>query len=251
MNRVKYLIPNSITASSMLMGLASIYLAAREDFVMAAWLILWGVLLDKLDGTMARLLDACSEFGVQFDSFADFVVFGIAPASLIYFLLSGQAAFQSEPSTIAFFGAVGFFVVASSVRLARFNIDTRADGHDIFYGVPTTFAGATVASAFLTWERYSAADVPGWICLGGLILLGLGMNCSLRLPKLKLRGNPLRKAFVLVNIIAVYTLAALRMAPEYLFCVCAAYLISGVVWGMFYTHDNGDEQEESAVVEHA
>ena len=98
MNRVKYLIPNSITASSMLMGLASIYLAAREDFVMAAWLILWGVLLDKLDGTMARLLDACSEFGVQFDSFADFVVFGIAPASLIYFLMANWSTRDHGPT---------------------------------------------------------------------------------------------------------------------------------------------------------
>ena len=218
----------------MLMGLASIFLAAEHDYVNAAWLILWGVLLDKLDGTAARLLDACSEFGVQFDSFADFVVFGLAPPSLVYFLLSTEATFQEGIPFLALASAIGFFVVSASVRLARFNIDTRADGNELFYGVPTTFTGAAVASAYLTWERHSGGLSPGWLCLLFLVLGGLGMNCSARLPKLKLRGNAFRKGFVLVNIVGVYTLTAFRMAPEYLFVVCVVYMTSGLVWGVTY-----------------
>ena len=72
----RYIVPNGFTALSMLFGFASIAASAEGSYVIAAWMIVWGVLLDKLDGTAARLLDACSDFGMEFDSFADFVVFG-------------------------------------------------------------------------------------------------------------------------------------------------------------------------------
>ena len=79
MNSARYLVPNGCTATSMLFGLASVMCSAQGAFDLAAWMILWGVLLDKLDGVTARLMKATSEFG------ADFVVFGIAPGALIYF----------------------------------------------------------------------------------------------------------------------------------------------------------------------
>jgi len=79
--QLRYLIPNGFTASSMALGITSAYLSAHDQFTLAAWMITWGVLLDKLDGSAARLFNASSDFGVQFDSFADFVIFGIAPAT--------------------------------------------------------------------------------------------------------------------------------------------------------------------------
>ena len=85
MDKLKYLIPNSCTAFSLVLGLASIVNSMHGNLEMAAWMILWGVLLDKLDGTFARLLNASSPFGAQLDSFADFVSFGMAPAALFYF----------------------------------------------------------------------------------------------------------------------------------------------------------------------
>ena len=84
---LRYLVPNSFTALSMLFGAYAIALASDGQFQLASWLVLWGVLLDKLDGTAARLCHATSEFGVQYDSFADFVVFGLAPAAILFFAL--------------------------------------------------------------------------------------------------------------------------------------------------------------------
>ena len=75
MNKLKYLVPNSLTAFSMLLGLISTYYSTQGHYDLAAWMILWGVLLDKLDGTSARLLNASSKFGAELDSFADFVTF--------------------------------------------------------------------------------------------------------------------------------------------------------------------------------
>ena len=71
-NQLRYLIPNGFTAASMVLGVISAYLSAHDHFTLAAWMITWGVLLDKLDGSAARLFNASSGFGVQFDSFADF-----------------------------------------------------------------------------------------------------------------------------------------------------------------------------------
>jgi CDP-diacylglycerol--serine O-phosphatidyltransferase len=65
-------VPNGFTALSLLLGLGSVVKSAEGDFRLAAWMIPWGVLLDKLDGSAARLLDATSKFGVELDSFADF-----------------------------------------------------------------------------------------------------------------------------------------------------------------------------------
>ena len=86
-HRLKYLIPKSFTAFSMILGLASIYNSTQGQYDLAAWMIVWGVLLDKLDGTSARLFNASSDLGAELDSFADFVSFGLAVAALMFFSL--------------------------------------------------------------------------------------------------------------------------------------------------------------------
>lgn len=141
----KYFVPNGFTALSMLCGLFSMTMSAAGNFEFAAWLVLWGVLLDKLDGTAARLIKASSAFGVQFDSFADFVVFGLAPAGLFFFKLASVFEGQRRLLLLA---ACGIFVVATATRLARFNVSEPPGGDKIFYGIPTTLCGAFLASSF-------------------------------------------------------------------------------------------------------
>ena len=120
MKTLRYIVPNSFTALSLVFGLVSIVASSSGNYQLASWLILWGVLLDKLDGASARLLNASSEFGVQFDSFADFVVFGIAPASLIYnrfwlIALDFRATFQ-----LCVFCFCVFLFTPAAVSAARF-----------------------------------------------------------------------------------------------------------------------------------
>ena len=116
----KYLVPNGFTALSMVLGLAAIALAASGDTDLAAWLILWGVLLDKLDGGAARLLGASSSFGAEMDSFADFITFGVAPSALVFFSLTGGVIDQAGEGTVA--GACAVYTLAVAIRLARFNV---------------------------------------------------------------------------------------------------------------------------------
>lgn len=237
----KYFVPNAFTALSMLFGLASMTMSAAGNFQLAAWMILWGVLLDKLDGTAARLMHASSEFGVQFDSFADFIVFGVAPAALVYFRMSDLVA---RPLLLF---CVGFFVVATSARLARFNISEPPLGDRLFYGIPTTLVGAVLAAAYLTWSKYDLSPEALSALPFLLIVAGAAMVSNLRLPKLKMRANKLVNAFQLANIVIVYAMTPFKVLPEYLLFLCALYLSVGLTWGLL----NPPSEEEVAAAKAA
>jgi CDP-diacylglycerol--serine O-phosphatidyltransferase len=236
MRKLRYLVPNAFTATSMLLGLASVTRSAAGDYRLGAWMILWGVLLDKLDGTSARLLDASSAIGGELDSFADFAVFGIAPAALVYFRVRslGLSDPAAEPLLIA---ACAIYVVAAAVRLARFNISTPPLGDRLFYGVPTTLCGAMVAAGFLTWERASASEALLRYSPAALGVLGVLMVSKLLLPKLKHRRSPVVNVVQYVNVAAAYVCAPLMVLPEYLFALATGYALGGVLWCLIFPPD--------------
>lgn len=227
---LKYFVPNGFTALSLLLGLASIVMSVEGNFELAAWMILWGTLLDKLDGTTARLFNATSAFGLQFDSFADFVAFGIAPAALLYFRLVGTSLYEGSFRT-ALVASAGLFVVALAVRLARFNITT-ADGDTMFLGIPGTLMGAIIAAGYLTWHKHALGE-PSLVFAPAVLIIGAALMVSnLRLPKLKARKRLWLNAFQLGNVLAAYILGPLMLFPEYLFGLAVVYLSVGLAVGM-------------------
>jgi len=235
---LKYFVPNSFTAISLLLGLASVAMSVDGQFELAAWMILWGTLLDKLDGTAARLCKATSEFGVQFDSFADFVTFGIAPAALIYYRSMATGWYEGSVAPLPM-AAAGIYVLALAVRLARFNIEA---GGKVFHGVPGTVMGAVIGGAYLTWAKYQL-DLS-WLRAGSAVLLvGAGlMVSSLRLHKLAVRKNRAFNIFQFSNVIAAYILAPLMLFPEYLFALAASYTVFGLLWCLVYPPDEASDQ---------
>lgn len=246
MNKLRYLVPNSCTAMSLLLGLASIVQSTQGKYELAAWMILWGVLLDKLDGTFARLLNASSEFGAQMDSFADFVSFGIAPAALLFFGLR-----EPEFSGIVHYGwlmaSCGIFVVAVAARLARFNVSEPANGHLMFYGIPTTLMGALIGSGYLTWFKFKLgfgymAPMPFV-----LLVLALAMVSNVKLPKLKMRKNLPLNIFQAVMILFSYVVTPLQLFPEVLFMQALVYVTIGVIWYGIRPPALDDEEEKEVI----
>jgi len=113
-NQLRKLIPNLVTLASMVCGLTAIQMAIGSEWRNAVLLILVATILDTMDGALARLLNATSKFGAELDSLADFLSFGIAPATIMYLWILNDA------------GQVGWiaalvFVIAAALRLARFN----------------------------------------------------------------------------------------------------------------------------------
>lgn len=226
MDKLKYLVPNSCTAFSLVLGLASIVNSIHGNLELAAWMILWGVLLDKLDGTFARLLNASSPFGAQLDSFADFVSFGMAPAALFYF---GFMDNEMVHSVWLQAGCI-VFVVATASRLARFNVAEPPLGHLMFYGIPTTFMGAIFASGFLTWKQFQWADEIMATVPFLLFLAAVAMVSSVKLPKIKPRKNMALNIFQAVNVLTAYIIAPMQMLPQILFVQGVFYVTVGVIW---------------------
>lgn len=226
---LKYFVPNGFTAASLVLGLASVAMSVEGRFDLAAWMILWGTLLDKADGSAARLLGATSKFGVEFDSFADFVSFGLAPAALVYFRLMATGDYAGLQK-LALMVSCGAYVLALAIRLARFNV-TECDGK-MFQGVPGTLVGAVVAAGYLTWNRYGLHEAALVYSPAYLVVFAGLMISSLRLPKLAVRRSRALNLFQFANVAAAYVFGPLMMFPEYLFGLAVSYLLGGLAVGL-------------------
>jgi CDP-diacylglycerol--serine O-phosphatidyltransferase len=145
LRRGVYLLPSLLTLGHMFCGYACVVYAMRGEYETAAPFIGFAYILDVLDGRIARLTGTTSEFGVEFDSMADIISFGMAPAIL---------SFQWGLSTLGRLGwAAGFlFVAAAAIRLARFNIQSAAGGDKrYFVGMPSPAAAGIIAATVFAY----------------------------------------------------------------------------------------------------
>jgi CDP-diacylglycerol--serine O-phosphatidyltransferase len=140
-----YLLPTIITVGNMFCGYACVVFAMRNELVAAAPFIGFAVVLDMLDGRIARLTNTTSAFGLEFDSLADVISFGLAPAMLAF------AWGLSELGRVGW--AAGFvYLTAAAMRLARFNIQTSASADKrYFVGMPSPAAAGIIAATVYAW----------------------------------------------------------------------------------------------------
>ncbi len=149
-----FLLPSLCTVGNMFCGYACIVYAMRGDLVTAAPFIGFAIVLDMLDGRLARLTGTTSAFGVEFDSLADVISFGVAPAVLAF------AWGLSELGRVGW--ASGFlYVSAAAMRLARFNTQSAQQvDKRYFIGMPTPAAAGVVAATVFAWP-YPVTGYPG------------------------------------------------------------------------------------------
>lgn len=236
MNVLRRSIPNSLTALSLLLGVGSIVTTQLGDLELAGWMIVWCGLLDVMDGVAARLLKATSTFGAEFDSMADLVAFGVAPAILV--LQTGMNIGGVQFGTEAFWVllvSVGVFVLAGAVRLARFNLTSDKPSGGWFAGLPITAAGAgLVSTAMILLSKHEAvADaLPLHAYLPvGMFVLALLMISRIRYPKAIRRKSNLINGFQVLVIVSTYYCGITRSYPEYLFFMGLFLLIAGIIAG--------------------
>ena len=237
---IKYLLPNSLTALSFLFGMGAITLCYSPDLNLAAWLIVWSVLLDIVDGVIARALKATSKFGAEFDSLADLTAFGIAPAILIIRLSEVSAGNHQQPAfKMATIAAALFFALMAAIRLARFNVAINSSSARWFSGFPSTLSGAVCALSVIVTLEHGVPRTNG-IFVVLLLTLGIGMVLPLRIPKLRRRANPWVNRFQTGNLLAVYGLGLSRVWPEYLLGIAVLYLVAGTISGLSAREDTGE-----------
>jgi len=161
---------NVVTLINIIFGSLSILYTINQSYRFAAIFILLAVMMDGMDGRIARRFDATSELGRELDSLCDLVSFGVAPAVLIYAqVLSYLPGYESLILTV-------FYITCGCFRLARFNV-LRDDHH--FMGVPITIAGALMAALSLL-----AGRLNGNVIMIGMVLLSFLMISKLRIKKI-------------------------------------------------------------------
>ena len=233
---LRYTIPNSVTAMSLLLGVGSVVTGQLGELELAGWMIVWCGLLDVLDGVAARMLKATSTFGAEFDSMADLVAFGVAPAMLV--LQTGMQVGGIQFGTEAFWVllvSVGLFVLAGAARLARFNLTSDKPSTGWFAGLPITAAGGgLVSTAMILLARHGAvADaLPLHLYLPiGMFVLALLMISRIRYPKAIRRKSNFINGFQIFVIVATYYFGITRSYPELLFFMGLFLLIAGIIAG--------------------
>lgn len=256
---LRYLAPNLVTFTSILFGLLSLRASMDGRFYDASWFVLFSVLTDKLDGFVARLVKGTSEFGVQLDSFADFLNFGIAPATIWYTFLTRAPglSFADGRGHVILVVATIAWVLAVTFRLARYNVvGDDPNCRRIFFGVPTTLAGGCLMAFFVAALKYGGPEVQAFAqasfdeprLLGSDVLWGIGvwkafpvliflgavlMASAVRIPKLGLSKSKALTVFIFANVFCGYVAGFSRKLPEYLTFASLLWIVASVIWGQF------------------
>lgn len=218
-----YLLPNLFTTGALFAGFYGIVAAINDRFEAAAVAILVAMMLDGMDGRIARLTNTQSDFGAEYDSLSDMVSFGLAPALVIY---------QWTLFELGKLGWVAAFMYAAgaALRLARFNTQVGIADKRFFQGLPSPAAAAVLATIVWFGESFALRDgvaLPG-IATAATILAALLMVSNLRYYSFK--DVDLRNRVPFVSVLAVvmiFVLISLEPATV-LLTLSASYAISGI-----------------------
>ena len=233
------IIPNMITSGNLLCGFLSLVMVYQGHPLPAAWLVAIAVVFDYLDGKVARSLGGSSDFGVELDSLADVISFGVAPAFLLYTI---------HMDILGLFGilAAAFFALCGALRLARFNV-THVVGP--FQGLPIPAAGLSLGAFIL-----AGVPLPAWgaelalVSLGGLMISKVPYG---NLKKLR-KGNLNRhRAAFLGGFLLLLGVVLKEKAP---LAMGGIYVASGLVrldWGTWLALRPELEDEEDPLEDEA
>lgn len=221
-----YLVPNFITTANMFCGFYSIIAAIQQDFLTASWAIVAAGIFDMLDGRIARLAKATSQFGVEYDSLSDLISFGVAPGILLY-------QWALVPYDRLGLLAAFLFVTCGALRLARFNVNCSSQPKNYFQGVPITMAAEVVAT-FVIFNQTS--DWPSFrdsFVLGLTFGLSSLMVSTIRFPSYKELNWRSRATFGYL-MVGVLTMILIATKPEVtLFLVLSAYIGLSLIWNLY------------------
>lgn len=217
------LAPNFFTAMNMVFGFLCIIYASKEEFYIATFMIVFAALCDSLDGIVARLTKSSSKFGVELDSLADVISFGVAPSALVYYL---------HFYTFDTWGIILSTcpMIFAAMRLARFNVQLVGLDKEFFYGVPAPGAAITL-SAFIIFFYDDGMPlfqknllIPLTLCLSLLMISTFKYDTFPKFSKKSIIKNPIKFIAFAAGAILVFVTKGKALLP--LFTI---YLLSGII----------------------
>ncbi len=223
--KLNYILPNFFTASSIFVAVLSIINASNHHFEKASWFIILSLILDGLDGKIARLTKGESKFGIEFDSLADIIAFGVAPAMLIYFQFGHN---YGKLGTLI----IALYVVLGAIRLARFNVTTQNIDSSIFIGLPIPAAALFLVSISLLDNKYNLTFIEP-ILLVVLLIVAILMVSHIRYNSFKKVNIPKALSFKTL-IILILICSIIYLYPiEILSAIFISYVLYGPIRAIY------------------
>jgi len=217
-----FLLPGILTTGNLLCGFYAVVLTLEGRHQWAALALLVGMVLDVLDGKVARLTRTTTRFGVEFDSLADMVSFGVAPGLLLY-------AWALAPLGRVGAGAAFLYVICGALRLARFNVLSGITDRRYFIGLPIPGAAGVVASMVLFFESTEFGRAGLFALASATYLLALLMISNIRYYSFKELDFARRHAVGVLLVVALAVLIVAAHPPLFLFLAFGTYALSGPV----------------------
>lgn len=223
--------PGVFTMGNLFCGFLSVLSSFDGEARHAAWFILLAAFFDGLDGIVARLSKGTTRFGVELDSLADLVSFGVAPAVVLY---------SFKLSDLGKWGWIlGFvFVMCGAFRLARFNLQAKAEGKDHFVGLPVPAAGTAIAAYTLfCYELWGQLRFPEFLVTMIVAFSGLMVSTVVYEAKprsLRTVKDKIKFAYLLLGTVAVVLKPRLALFPLFAF-----YVLYGIFREIYDTVASG------------
>jgi CDP-diacylglycerol---serine O-phosphatidyltransferase len=231
--RSKFALPSTLTLLSVLCGFSSVVMsinAAGDNpsgyFLWAAALLVAAAVFDGLDGRVARATNTATEFGVQLDSLADVLSFGMAPAILAYRYGFFQMGFADHQLRYIGWAAGFFYVACGALRLARFNVQVGFVDSRFFVGMPIPAGAACIASVILCWPGGPQTAAHAYTFAIELFAVGVLMVSTVRFPSFKKPPkSPKARLWATVAFIGLLSLLLIFQA-KFILGFFAAYILA-------------------------
>ncbi len=206
-SRVRAMIPSAFTLVNMLCGFSSIHAAESGNFDLAAVLISVAIVFDIFDGAVARAVGAITPFGLQFDSLADLISFGVAPAILLW-------TWSLHDFGLAGWALACFWLACAAYRLGRFNVTIDPQGEKrYFIGLPSPGAAGVVLASVYAFD----GDFDGWHRWGPVVLAivpAVLMATSFRFTSFRWLASPRRDRVWVTVLVVALLIVGLATVPE-------------------------------------
>ncbi len=219
------ILPSAFTLGNLFLGLNSMVLASRGDYLWASWSVVFAAVLDMLDGRIARFTATGSQFGAELDSLVDAISFGVAPAFLTYALFFADQLWSWVLSFL--------YVTAVVVRLARFNVEQGGQAKRSFYGLPSPTAGMVLATVYPFFMSPAVSDLTGGLPAAqsvGILMIVLAVLMLSHIPYPIVPRLSVRNArATLASLFLVSCVVGAVAIPEYfIFPILCVYVLWGV-----------------------
>ena len=228
-----YLLPNLFTTAALFAGFYAIVQSMNNNFENAAIAIFIAMIMDGLDGRVARMTHTQSEFGAEYDSLSDMVSFGVAPSLIVYeWTLKGLGKW-------GWFAAF-IYCAGTALRLARFNTNIEIVDKNNFQGLPSPAAAALVASfVWVMLDNQFNGDKLRWYACALTAFAGITMVSNLKYYSFKSINMRKSVPFIVIFLFALFFIFISVDPPVILFLLFLGYCLSGyVMWILEYRNRN-------------